>query len=77
MIISSSHVPSSRRKHRKGRLSGPESEKAVHSVRKDQEENDLKRRNKNAPSVMSSNRAVKRFRKNPGLSTSFRPHDPR
>merc|ERR1711871_1262563 len=26
---------------------------------------------------MSSNRAVKRFRKNPGLSTSFRPHDPR
>merc|ERR1711871_224975 len=51
--------------------------KEKNSVNEGQVLKNLKRRNKNAPSVMPSNRAVKRFRENSNLSTGFKPHDPR
>ena len=75
LVISSSNAPSLKRKQRKNRDLELGGEKT--SADNDQGKKDLKRRNKHAPSVMPSNRAVKRFRENPNLSKSFKPHDPR
>ena len=77
VAISSSNAPSIRRKQRKNRESELGEKKEMNSVNEGQALKSLKRRNKNAPSVMPSNRAVKRFREDPNLLKTFKPHDPR
>ena len=78
VTISSSNAPSTRKQQRRKRGEGMVGEKYTDDSEDiEMGKKGLKRRNKNAPSVMPSNRAVKRFRENSNLSIGFKPHDPR
>ncbi len=76
--LSSSNQPSLRKRQRlKQKKEDTPTFLQTKEVEKEKERKRLKRLSKNSPSVMPSNRAVKRFRENSNLTKTLKPLDPR